>query len=342
MNIAIRLDAGGAIGLGHLMRCMSLADKLVAYPNVNVYFIMRNPLSLPIGYKVIYLDHGPLPSSASVGYFVADICDELIQLRDVLDQNKTDCLIVDHYGASDMYFEKASGMVDKVICIDDSFERNVKADAVINGNIYGNKSVYPNIPLQLLGGKYTLLRAEFQKPIQRIINSEVRRVYITSGGADPLGFCKTIATALTDQGQEVHVIVGSDFDNIYVRSLEELAVILHKNADMKKCMLDADIFVSSAGSTMYELAVCGTPSISFCLADDQKYVAEYVWKHDVSICGGNFCDYTKDMFLKKFFDVVRDYEKRCLLSKNGQESVSYSGAEAAAEALMTYINREGI
>lgn len=334
-NIAFRLDSGKSIGLGHLIRCTSLADELLKVKDVKVYFILRNKIKELVPFEFIYLNKEYITDSGS--YNFPDICDELEELKAIISHYKIDWLIVDHYGAANSYFEQISPFIKRLICIDDSMKREILADVIINGNIYGLNADYGKIPLQLLGGEYTLLRSQFGEVSRRIINRHVKKVYITSGGADPLGFCFKIAKTLYKTKQEIRVIIGSDFDESYVSLIKSLKVFIHRNVNMKKCMLEADLFITSGGSTLYELAVCGTPSISFCLADDQKLVAASIWQKGISINAGSFNEYNEDKFMAAYNQVVNDFNLRKIISSNGQQLISSNGAKNVVRELFSYL-----
>lgn len=339
-RVAIRLDAGRLIGSGHLMRCISLAEILQIEYGIEVIFICRNKLHVEIVFEVVYLCKDYVTSGCT--YEFPSICDELEDIKNVLSERCINCLIVDHYGAGDEYFEQIRDSVSCLICIDDSIKRYIPVDMIINGNIYGIQADYGSVPIQLLGREYTLLRSEFMNIPRRKIRKKLKKIYITSGGADPLRFCESIAQVIRAEMAEIelHIIVGSDFDShYYTVGLKKYTALLHENANMKECMLDADLFVSSAGSTLYELAVTGTPSISYILADDQIKIAEKMWKENCSIEGGDFSEFQP----QKMVDVLQrvcDFELRKEMSAKAQRTVHGLGAVNVARQIASIIYGE--
>lgn len=333
INIAIRLDVGKNIGSGHLVRCTALADALNTIGLFEICFICRNELKIEIPYPVLYLDNKYLTSGN--GYDFPSILDEIPEMERIIRDKNIDCLIVDHYGAKDDYFYAFREKIKYFICIDDHIQRNIPVDVIINGNVYGIDADYGIVPTQLLGGKYTLIRSMFSDMPDKEISSKVRRVYITSGGADPTGFCKVISDVLSEYflQLEIHVIVGNDFEKGYIDSLHKNLIFLHENADMKQCMLNADIFISGAGSTLYELAVCGVPSLSYVLADDQNVLAEYMHSLGTTYVCGIFNRFNKEEFIriceKFFFDVNR----REFMHKMGKKNINAKGAEEVAKCI---------
>lgn len=332
-QIAIRLDTGPSIGLGHLMRCLSLAEQLVRDHRASVLFLCRNRLPQEIPYEVRYLKQGAL--TAAQGYQVSGIYDEVEEMKQILQDRPVDCLLVDHYGAGDAYLEALRDYVSCLVCIDDGIKRSLPADIVINGNLYGRKAEYGTVPIQLLGGSYTLLRKEFQDLPARYIGNRLRNVYITSGGADPLHFCERILQAAEDRFPELsfHVIVGADFAPDYRAALERYPAVLYRNASMRECMLDADLFITGGGSTLYELAATGTPSISYILAEDQRQVAEEIWRRRCSARGGWFAEFQEQELLGAI-EALKDVKRRQSMSRMGQQTVCGQGAKNVAETIL--------
>lgn len=340
INIAIRLDAGPSIGMGHLVRCMSLAEALQKNGSVSVCLICRFKLPWEPNCQVIYLDRDCQNNGAD--YQVPDIEDEIDLLKSILMQKQIDCLIVDHYGAGDTYFQQLRSSIPFLICIDDSMKRQIPVDLILNGNLYGTKAYYSSIPRQLLGGNYTLLRSEFQNLPEKKINNQLKHIYITSGGADPLEFCQTMVRAIRqfDSDIHIHVIVGPNFQKEYIKALSADPVLLHKNADMLECMLDADLFITGGGSTLYELAASGTPSISYILAENQIKVAETMWSRTCSFRGGWFSEFQPQGLITAI-EKLKNPNLRQRISRAGRKAVSSAGAKHAAQKIMELLEREG-
>lgn len=339
-QIAIRLDTGPSIGLGHLMRCTSLAEQLTIAGETEVCFICRNRLPWELSYGVRYLKQGPILQAE--GYQVLGIEEEAPEMKQVLQERHIDCLIVDHYGAGDTYFEALRECVPYLVCIDDRLKRQIPVDLILNGNIYGTRADYGDVPIQLLGGSYTLLRSEFQNLPEKTIRDQLQNLYITSGGADPFAFCETIVQTVLQYVPDcaIHVIAGPDFREAYMRILQAYPVTIHTNADMLKCMFDADLFITGGGSTLYELATVGTPSISYILAVDQVRVAQEMWSRTCSFRGGWFSEFQPQGLITAI-EKLKNPNLRQRISRAGRKAVSSAGAKHAAQKIMELLEREG-
>lgn len=328
-RVAIRLDAGPAIGSGHLIRCLTIADELFQEYGVEVVFICRNQISIQIKYPIIYLKNEYNMQCKTYSYPTLD--DEIMELVSVLKNKKIEVLIVDHYGAGDNYFKKIRNHIKYLFALNDGLECNVPVDGIINGNLYGIFANYKKIPMQLLGGQFTLLRKEFCQKFEHKINKKMENIYITSGGADPTKFCFKMIQSMYLWNKDInyHVIVGSDFDDEYVLKFKDYDVIIHKNANMKDCMLQADLFVTSAGSTLYELIATHTPSISFCISKDQEVLANTVWNMGLSAEGGEFSLFDERKF-RFLLNEYSEYMTRQNQSVRMNNIISVNGANRVA------------
>lgn len=128
-RVAIRLDAGPAIGSGHLIRCLTIADELFQEYGVEVVFICRNQISIQIKYPIIYLKNEYNMQCKTYSYPTLD--DEIMELVSVLKNKKIEVLIVDHYGAGDNYFKKIRNHIKYLFALNDGLECDVPVDGII-------------------------------------------------------------------------------------------------------------------------------------------------------------------------------------------------------------------
>lgn len=345
MNIAFRLDVGENIGYGHFTRCYALARELNNNSDINVFFIVRNKIELNDNYHLIQLTT-QYKDNISEKYIYANIDDELEEMIRIIKENSIYYLIVDNYGVSKRYFSLLRNYLKYMIYIDDLHKEDYDVDMTINGNCYATELEYNTNKLNLLGCQYTLLRQEFKHCCKnRIINKKVRTITITTGGSDPLDMTSKIIDILNScvisNEVTIRIIIGSAFSNvekIQNKISNSNNFLLVFNADMKKEMIKSDLFITSSGSTLYELAVTGTPSISFVLSHDQELVAEYMNKLGTTF---NLGYYTKiEKRLEKEINVViNSYAIRYKMSINGINLIDGLGAKRTAKAILENIKR---
>ncbi len=109
----------------------------------------------------------------------------------------------------------------------------------------------------------------------------------------------------------------------------KIDVKLHYNvSDMQKLMSDADLAISAAGSTLYELCATQTPTVTYVLADNQIPGAEGFVRHGILCSVGDIrtdADYPKKL-LDAALSLAGDYEKRCRVAKRQRQVVDGAGA----------------
>src|SRR5690606_31062260 len=119
-------------------------------------------------------------------------------------------------------------------------------------------------PVFLLGPEYYPIRREFVRArnFSREFNNRVIHILITMGGADPRNITWDIIKMLNNCflcNIDIRVIIGPQ-NNHYEKLREDinklnLSISLIQNPrDIPELMLWADIGISSAGTTTYELA----------------------------------------------------------------------------------------
>jgi len=279
--LLIRADANTQMGTGHVMRCLALAEawqegggNAVFLGRIDAPAIRRRLVSE--GFEVRDAkarDGGPDDATATSA---------------LASEFGAEWVVVDgyHFGADYQRALKGAGL--KVLFIDDNGHAgDYCADIVLNQNIHADESIYakraPGTRL-LLGTKYVLLRKEFWpwREWKREIPDVARKVLVTMGGADPdnatLKVVKALGRVQVD-GIEAVVVAGASNPHydilVEAATASPVEVRVERNVtDMPALMAWADVAVSAAGTTVYELARMGLPAILVSVAENQRPLAE--------------------------------------------------------------------
>lgn len=345
MKIAFRLDCGAHIGSGHLMRCTALAVEFMSMGH-EVLFLCRNWVDTVCPAPVHYLSK-PYIADTHGGYSFPSIEDEIEEMTALLRELRVAYLIVDHYGADNKYFSAMRPYVPCLVAIDDIARHVPETDIVLNGNLYARSSNYPTVPLSLCGPQYTLLRKCFHGvPYKEPVN-RMQEIYITSGGADPFSLCKTLLLLSIGFSPDFHfhLIIGSAFEASYVYELEAMSAAANNidmiyRADMAECMRKADLFLTASGSTLYELAACGVPSISVILAEDQRPLAEEM--HTLGIT--HSLGWLEQLSQSRLWDalhVLSSRKVRKQMCDAGRRLIDGKGPHRAAKEIIEWEGRYG-
>lgn len=123
----------------------------------------------------------------------------------------------------------------------------------------------------LTGPSWHPLRPEFWEVAERPTRDAIQRVLVVLGGVDHRGLGERLAKVLLQRlpDAEVDLILGAAVAD--PSPLPRLKA--HRGlsaAEMRDRMLDADIAVTAAGQTLYELACCGCPALLVGVADNQS------------------------------------------------------------------------
>jgi UDP-2,4-diacetamido-2,4,6-trideoxy-beta-L-altropyranose hydrolase len=276
-SFLFRCDASAVIGVGHFMRCYSLAVSLRGLGH-EVRFAMRDATE----HALALLRDGRF-ECVSLPSLPGDLEAELPRLKELL--RGVSCVLVDHYRASAAYLAalRATGVL--VAVIDDVGDRDLTAAGwLLNPNPDAARRPYRIDPACacLFGPAFALLRPQFataRASARRHFTAADRRVLLTLGGGDTAELCRDLLTAL-DAGPgrrlEVRCLAGGDgLDRLRAaaHSSRHQVEILHNVADVAPHMLWADLSVNAGGSTCWELCCLGVPMLVLVLSADQRGVA---------------------------------------------------------------------
>lgn len=331
--ILIRADANEIIGTGHVMRCLSIANAFVQ-----------------TGHEVKFItaDHRGDDLINSRGFESICLDSEWTQMEGeeidrVVRAYRPDLLLVDSYFVTESYFSSLSDIVT-LAYIDDLNDSVWDVDFLLNYNIFGTMldySSYKGTRTELiLGPMYAPLRDEFKNCFKHRIMT-VSDVLVSAGGADPENIAEKIMSDICPEMKEInfHFVIGAL--NPRLKKIKAVAnkyknVVLHVNErNMADLMRSCDIAISAAGSTLYELCACGTPTITYTLADNQILAADQFDKqgiiYSVGDCRGD------DGFIgrvkKSMEKLAGDIELRKELSEKMQHLVDGNGTERIVHAL---------
>ena len=284
MNILFRVDSSFAIGTGHVMRCLALAEMLKE-AGCAVYFAMRaGPEDLcdeveHKGFPVLRLVYeGPVVQKIDAKRTIEMIRKQLPSL---------DWCIVDHYELDRCWEENVKAYVGRMMVIDDLANRPHQCDLLLDQNYYRQAqqryhSLVPPSCRLLLGPQYMLLRPEFYeaKKFSQLRNGQVKRILLFFGGSDPTNETEKALHAfreLDGLDVEVDVVVGKANSNrVRVEPFcREMGFHYHCQIGyLAELMAKADFSLGAGGVSMWERCFLGLPSAVTIVAENQRRSTE--------------------------------------------------------------------
>ncbi|MFH0966852.1 MAG: UDP-2,4-diacetamido-2,4,6-trideoxy-beta-L-altropyranose hydrolase [Methanobacteriota archaeon] len=287
--LVIRADASPEIGAGHVMRCLALAEAWLDKGGEVFFVSVGSSPSLEERLKREGMGFIPINKGAGT----PEDAEETIRIAQDLG---ADWIAVDgyHFGAEFQKSIKDAGR--SLLFIDDyGHADHYYADIVLNQNIYADMSFYPKYEPYtrfLLGTKFALIRKEFLKwsSWHRDIPEVARKILVTLGGGDPDNVTQKVIEAVkTVEVCDLEVIVVAGGFNPHIGLIEESiknrsGFRLIKNAEnMPELMAWADVAISAGGSTCWELAFMGVPSILQPIAENQIIITQNLFRVNAAV-----------------------------------------------------------
>lgn len=296
-RILFRADGDVVIASGHLRRCLTLADQLRVW-GYECLFACRAS-STSFNYLIRQQDF-PIVELADGNWNPAEDAAALIAAFEEDEHFKA--VVVDHYGLDAEWERRIRAIASRVVVIDDLAHRRHDCDLLVDaapGDIARYDGYLPSYCSKLLGPNYALLRPEFARlrgalPLR---SGVVSRIFISFGGVDSQNLTgKTIAAI-----RSLCPLIGIDAvltslsphcDLLRSYAQDDAHLSLHIDTpDIANLMAQADLAIGAGGSTSWERACLGLPSIIAVIADNQRATALSLEEYGCAIAvpaGPNF------------------------------------------------------
>lgn len=303
LNVVFRADASLQIGIGHVMRCLTLANALKA-KGAQCHFICREhsgnlleqirlhgfkAYGLPAESEGIArndLNYMELPSHAS--WLGTDWATDAKQTRVLLDDKVFDWLIVDHYALDAQWEQALRSSCRKIMVIDDLADRSHVCDVLLDQNLGRQADDYASlVPATcsiLAGPRYALLRPEFaalrEYSLTRRATPQLKRLLITMGGVDHSDATSQVLEALREESRlppDCRIMVAMGPHAPWLERVRAIAVqmpwpteVRVNVPDMAQVMADSDLVIGAVGGTSWERCSLGLPALMVVLAENQR------------------------------------------------------------------------
>lgn len=339
----LRADAGVRIGSGHVMRCVALAQAWRDAGRQAVFVTATPSSALEALVRTERMDVRCLSA-------VPGSDEDIAQTLEIARAHGASRAAVDgyHFGAEYQRALRGSGL--RVLAMDDDGHAgHYYAAWVLNQNRHAQEPLYakrePSTQL-LLGTRYVLLRREWTRwrGWHRETPEVARRILVTLGGGDPENVTLKVVHALRHSepdGVEVEVVLGTHNPNgaEVRRALQgsRVPVRLRCGATaMDELMAWADLAVSAGGSTCWELAFMGVPSVAIMLAENQRPIVEALDAEGAAVSLGWHAQCSPGDIASAVRRLSTDSVRRAAMSRRGQALVDGEGAGRVVRALTAH------
>lgn len=274
-------DAGAAVGGGHVMRCLTLARALQAGGASCVFIETPDVRRILNAFSAGAVRRAPTPPGDAES--LAHASRRLLQQG--WEGRAFNGVVVDHYGFDAGLDSGLRGKGRRLLVLEDRAEPARAADLLLDASFGRTAEDYAWPSLSgaelMLGPGHALLRPEFGdlRPIalpRRMAGGPVRKVLVSMGLTDVGGVTGDVLRLVLAASASIAVtlVVGSTAPSL--TDLRRLAAehrdvaIRVDAADMAVLMAEADVAVGAGGSSTWERACLGLPSLTVILADNQK------------------------------------------------------------------------
>jgi UDP-2,4-diacetamido-2,4,6-trideoxy-beta-L-altropyranose hydrolase len=342
MNLLFRTDASVAIGTGHAMRCLALAQAWQDAGAQAVFALAESTASIDERLRSETFE--VLPVSCVDG--TREDANQTIALAQA---QRAEWIVVDGYQFDAEYQRALNDAGLKILFLDDyGHATHYSADLVLNQNVCANEALYADresYTQLLLGPRYCLLRREFAvwHDWKREVSPACHRLLIMMGGSDPENLTARVITAIERAKHEgpdaldVTVVVGgsnphsSGLQSLAARSQQKISV-RRDVSNMGELMAAADIAVSAAGSTCWELCLLALPALLIDVAPNQTALAEDLDRKRCAVHIGNQTVSAQEI-AHQLERLLGSHQLRRSLSERSRELVDGNGSSRVVSVM---------
>lgn len=333
--LLVRADADAARGSGHIMRCLALVQAWCARGGL-AFFLSRCANEV-LRERI---------QAAGASFFPLGGDTDLEATFSSVTNVKASFVVLDGYDFDLDYQHALRSAGCSLMVIDDMVRLpRYEADILLNQNLGAERLEYncnPDAAL-LLGLEYALLRREFSVWRSRLhtVPETARKILVTMGGGDLDNVAFKVIQALRQleiARLEIRVVAGPA--NPHINILREATdafpgriELLSYVADMAPLMAWADLAVTGAGSTCWELACVGLPAVILVIAENQRTIAEELGAAGVVLNLGWHAEVSADRIGSTVDGLLYSSFRRLRMSQRGRALVDGKGAERVVAAL---------
>jgi UDP-2,4-diacetamido-2,4,6-trideoxy-beta-L-altropyranose hydrolase len=347
MKVLFRVDASAVMGIGHVMRCLTLARSLRAR-GAQVTFACRAldgnqieriqrdfcVLSLPATYAGEL--HGLTPEARVCA--VADCA----AVRAAVGECHFDWCVLDHYGLGLEWQHRVMSFCRRLLVIDDLPQRQHDCDLLLDQNLLDEPpGIYPGCSaLRLFGPRYSLLREEFAyyRDLPRPQQHEQRpRVLLFFGGGASAQELLRVLPALLPLPVLLDIVIGSARPER--AALEQLLqgqpqACLHVNTEhMAKLLHATDLYVGSGGTVTWERACLGVPGVVAALSLNQQAMSGACAEAGLQVYLGESHKLQPEDWQNAVSQLLAQPERLALMRQRATELVDGLGVVRVVEAM---------
>ncbi|MEV6692312.1 spore coat protein [Micromonospora sp. NPDC051196] len=337
LRVGLRCDAGPQRGVGHLVRCLALGEEFLRRgARVEVFGTVAG-----VGWAADQLAARGIPLHPG-----PQTPDELVEAAR---RRELDVLVLDSYeldpaGAGAV---RAAGVL--TLAIVDGDTRGQDADLYLDQN-FGTDLVVPARRL-LAGSGYALLRGEVLAARPAAARSampvEPPTVLAFFGGTDAAGAAPVLTEVLLSTGRPMVLTVVAGRPDLAARLARltpapgQTLEVVPPTGELPALIAAADLVVSAAGTSTWELCCLGAPSALVCVVDNQRDSYRRVVAAGLAAGLGELADLLADptAATHTLDDLLTSGVRRAALSERAWSAIDGQGRARVVNAVLDTLHR---
>jgi spore coat polysaccharide biosynthesis predicted glycosyltransferase SpsG len=330
--------AGNTVGLGHLNRCLSLAEH-AALKNLSSQFLLFADNEAALRIKDAGHDCFLYPISAFTSQCVKACLDKIGTIAAVIIDFSHPIVLQqeEKIQASLSYIHDE---VQDIILIDSMGKHalttklpNIPVSVVVVP--YVGAALQKNAAWRYLAGStYAVLSSVYAGLANRIVNKKANRVLISCGGSDPKNLTLLALRGIEALSEKlnVRVIVGPLFDKHLKMNLKNTVedskhciTLMDAPQTLVSHMLWCDLAIATSGLTKYELAATGTPAILLSMDE-----VDHLINQPFAALGSTLdlgVEVTAELIAEQVSQLLANYNARVRMAMRGHQAVDGNGAK---------------
>ncbi|MEU4193018.1 spore coat protein [Kribbella sp. NPDC026611] len=338
-RVGVRCDVGPARGIGHVMRCLALAEEL-----------RRRELEV-----VFVCDAHTVPWAAAQiaarGVTVEPAVWSAADHVELFARLELDAVVFDSYDLDASVYPAVRAAGLPTLAIVDGDFRGAAADVLVDQNLAAELD-HPALPPgshRLAGLEYVMIRDEIlahrpaEPPAPRAV--DVPKVFAFFGGTDAFGAAPHVIRALAASGAPFEATVVAATPDLATRIAavdlrpHQQVHVIEPTDQLAAAVRSSDLTISASGTSTWELLCLGATAGLVCVVDNQVMGYERAIATGTAAGVGVLSDLQADPssaagVLKQ---LLTEPAERARLAAAGWELVDGKGRERVADALLDLI-----
>lgn len=347
-KLIIRADANPIIGIGHVMRCIALA-QLWKREKGEIIFLSECPPSIAdritsSGFDLVHIQ-ASLQGVSAIDATIACIKAE-----------KPDWFVLDGYHFTHVLQKAIRSAGTQLLILDDYNHLSFyDADILLNQTPKAWQFEYktPHDTFRLMGSRFTMLRDEFVSadyPPPSPSHDKASNILVTMGGADPENVTGKIIQSIDlipNKKLNIKLLLGPT--NPHYTAINHLLSssgrhyeIITDTTDMPRLLLWAHMAISAGGSTAWELSYFGIPAIYIITSENQKAIVTELSDSGAGINGGWHQKINIKILSDQIIRLLKSPSARNRMAKNGKALVDGKGRQRVVLAMKSCIGKANL